>query len=75
MDYTSSILENLTYVDAWKIINKIKKLNLIEINKAFRFITVLKDEIQNSYIYITQNYIYLVILYVSLLIHYFINKK
>lgn len=32
-------------------------------------------EIQNSYIYITQNYIYLVILYVSLLIHYFINKK
>lgn len=50
MDYTSSILENLTYVDAWKIINKIKKLNLIEINKAFRFITVLKDEIQKQII-------------------------
>lgn len=32
-------------------------------------------EIQDSYIYITQNYIYFNILYISVLIHYVINKE
>lgn len=32
-------------------------------------------ELENSYIYVTQNYIYFDIMYISLLLHYFLNKE
>lgn len=56
-----TIIIFIRYYNDSSLINNYTKLNSMDV--------------QNSYIFITQNYIYFNILYISLLIYYLINKK